>query len=239
MDSLTCPRCGAARMPSSVECGVCFYDFAAGTRNNSGGDPQVVDEQPRVRFTGTPDETSGPPNWWQRRSRRGKGSVLLGSALAALLVVGNMGGKPGGTGSGSESPSNQGSEQTAQAQGQPTPDPTTTPTPTAEPTVAQTPTPTPAPTATPTPKPTPAPTAKPTPAPTPKPTAKPKPKATAAPASCSTSYQGACLKLGIGDYDCAGGSGNGPNYVKGPIYVVGDDIFDLDRDGDGIACENG
>lgn len=239
MDSLTCPRCGAARMPSSVECGVCFYDFAAGTRNNSGGDPQVVEEQPRVRFTGTPDETSGPPNWWQRRSRRGKGSVLLGSALAALLVVGNMGGKPGGTGSGSESPSNQGSEQTAQAQGQPTPDPTTTPTPTAEPTVAQTPTPTPAPTATPTPKPTPAPTAKPTPAPTPKPTAKPKPKATAAPASCSTSYQGACLKLGIGDYDCAGGSGNGPNYVKGPIYVVGDDIFDLDRDGDGIACENG
>lgn len=239
MDSLTCPRCGAARMPSSVECGVCFYDFAAGTRNNSGGDPQVVEEQPRVRFTGTPDETSGPPNWWQRRSRRGKGSVLLGSALAALLVVGNMGGKPGGTGSGSESPSNQGSEQTAQAQGQPTPDPTTTPTPTAEPTVAQTPTPTPTPTATPTPKPTPAPTAKPTPAPTPKPTAKPKPKATAAPASCSTSYQGACLKLGIGDYDCAGGSGNGPNYVKGPIYVVGDDIFDLDRDGDGIACENG
>jgi hypothetical protein len=226
-------------MPSSVECGVCFYDFAAGTRNNSGGDPQVVEEQPRVRFTGTPDETSGPPNWWQRRSRRGKGSVLLGSALAALLVVGNMGGKPGGTGSGSESPSNQGSEQTAQAQGQPTPDPAATPTPTAEPTVAQTPTPTPAPTATPTPKPTPAPTAKPTPAPTPKPTAKPKPKATAAPASCSTSYQGACLKLGIGDYDCAGGSGNGPNYVKGPIYVVGDDIFDLDRDGDGIACENG
>jgi hypothetical protein len=226
-------------MPSSVECGVCFYDFAAGTRNNSGGDPQVVEEQPRVRFTGTPDETSGPPNWWQRRSRRGKGSVLLGSALAALLVVGNMGGNPGGTGSGSESPSNQGSEQTAQTQGQPTPDPTTTPTPTAEPTVAQTPTPTPTPTATPTPKPTPAPTAKPTPAPTPKPTAKPKPKATAAPASCSTSYQGACLKLGIGDYDCAGGSGNGPNYVKGPIYVVGDDIFDLDRDGDGIACENG
>jgi hypothetical protein len=228
-------------MPSSVECGVCFYDFAAGTRNNSGGDPQVVEEQPRVRFTGTPDETSGPPNWWQRRSRRGKGSVLLGSALAALLVVGNMGGKPGGTGSGSESPSNQGSEQTAQTQGQPTPDPTVEPTstPTAEPTVAPTPTPTPAPTATPTPKPTPAPTAKPTPAPTPKPTAKPKPKATAAPASCSTSYQGACLKLGIGDYDCAGGSGNGPNYVKGPIYVVGDDIFDLDRDGDGIACENG
>jgi resuscitation-promoting factor RpfB len=40
------------------------------------------------------------------------------------------------------------------------------------------------------------------------------------------------------DVDCAGGSGNGPAYVEGPIYVTGDDPYDLDRDGDGIACEN-
>jgi resuscitation-promoting factor RpfB len=37
--------------------------------------------------------------------------------------------------------------------------------------------------------------------------------------------------------DCAGGSGNGPAYVSGPIRVTGDDIYDLDSDSDGIACE--
>ncbi|WP_371871002.1 excalibur calcium-binding domain-containing protein [Mycolicibacterium agri] len=38
--------------------------------------------------------------------------------------------------------------------------------------------------------------------------------------------------------DCASGSGNGPEYVAGPVYVVGNDIYELDRDGDGVACEN-
>jgi hypothetical protein len=89
-------------------------------------------------------------------------------------------------------------------------------------------TPTPEPTAPPPPPLPPAPVA--TPAP-------PPPPPTAAPAGCHPSYQGACLGIGIGDYDCAGGSGNGPNYVSGPILVVGPDEFDLDRDGDGIGCE--
>ncbi|WP_183407770.1 fibronectin type III domain-containing protein [Nocardioides marmoriginsengisoli] len=40
------------------------------------------------------------------------------------------------------------------------------------------------------------------------------------------------------DYDCAGGSGDGPGYAHGPIYVTGSDPYDLDRDGDGIACED-
>ena len=39
------------------------------------------------------------------------------------------------------------------------------------------------------------------------------------------------------DVDCAGGSGNGPEYVREPVYVVGPDVYDLDRDGDGVACE--
>ncbi|MGC4745867.1 G5 domain-containing protein [Micromonospora sp. DT201] len=39
------------------------------------------------------------------------------------------------------------------------------------------------------------------------------------------------------DVDCAGGSGNGPAYVSGPIRVIGDDIYDLDRDGDRTACD--
>ena len=54
---------------------------------------------------------------------------------------------------------------------------------------------------------------------------------------CHPSYVGACLRMNAGDYDCAGGSGNGPNYVRGPIRVVGPDTFRLDRDRDGIACE--
>ena len=52
---------------------------------------------------------------------------------------------------------------------------------------------------------------------------------------CHPSYSG-CLKIGAGDYDCAGGSGNGPNYT-GRVQVLGYDEFGLDRDKDGIGCE--
>jgi len=55
---------------------------------------------------------------------------------------------------------------------------------------------------------------------------------------CDASYKGACLNPNASDYDCAGGSGNGPYYVRGPIRVVGPDHYDLDRDRDGIACED-
>lgn len=48
-----------------------------------------------------------------------------------------------------------------------------------------------------------------------------------------------CLTPGIGDYDCDGGGGDGPNYVYERIRVTGDDPFDLDRGGEpGIGCEN-
>jgi endonuclease YncB( thermonuclease family) len=57
------------------------------------------------------------------------------------------------------------------------------------------------------------------------------------PSNCHPSYTGACLYVGQGDYDCAGGSGNGPNYIQGPVYVVGYDEFGLDGDNDGIGCE--
>ncbi|MFV2018515.1 G5 domain-containing protein [Micromonospora sp. LOL_023] len=53
---------------------------------------------------------------------------------------------------------------------------------------------------------------------------------------CDPNYTGACVPI-ASDVDCAGGSGNGPAYVRGPVYVVGSDIYDLDRDGDGVACE--
>jgi endonuclease YncB( thermonuclease family) len=38
------------------------------------------------------------------------------------------------------------------------------------------------------------------------------------------------------DYDCAGGSGDGPEYT-GPVKVSGSDPYGLDSDGDGIGCE--
>lgn len=53
---------------------------------------------------------------------------------------------------------------------------------------------------------------------------------------CDPNYSGACVPI-ASDVDCAGGSGNGPEYVSGPVYVVGDDIYELDREGDGVACE--
>lgn len=65
------------------------------------------------------------------------------------------------------------------------------------------------------------------------PTPKPTPKAPVS--NCHSGYSG-CLKKNAGDYDCAGGSGNGPNYT-GRVEVYGSDPFDLDRDGDGVGCE--
>jgi hypothetical protein len=53
---------------------------------------------------------------------------------------------------------------------------------------------------------------------------------------CHPSYEGVCVPV-ASDVDCAGGEGNGPEYVRGPVYVVGPDEYELDRDGDGIACE--
>ena len=39
------------------------------------------------------------------------------------------------------------------------------------------------------------------------------------------------------DYDCRGGSGDGPRYVSGPFRSWGSDPYNLDSDNDGIACE--
>ena len=63
--------------------------------------------------------------------------------------------------------------------------------------------------------------------------ARPKPAAARA---CDSSYKGACLDPNAADYDCQGGSGDGPKYT-GTVTVVGADHFDLDRDGDGTGCD--
>jgi resuscitation-promoting factor RpfB len=55
--------------------------------------------------------------------------------------------------------------------------------------------------------------------------------------SCHPAYD-PCVPI-ASDVDCAGGSGNGPEYVEGPITVkvIGVDPYRLDADDDGIGCE--
>ncbi len=53
--------------------------------------------------------------------------------------------------------------------------------------------------------------------------------------SCDSNYTG-CVPI-ASDVDCAGGSGNGPAYVRGPVRVIGNDIYRLDFDHDGYGCE--
>ncbi|TFD45401.1 hypothetical protein E3T55_18735 [Cryobacterium frigoriphilum] len=55
--------------------------------------------------------------------------------------------------------------------------------------------------------------------------------------NCDSNYADVCVPI-ASDVDCAGGSGNGPAYIDGPLRIVGTDIYDLDRDGDGIACDS-
>jgi len=75
-------------------------------------------------------------------------------------------------------------------------------------------------------------TQKPPPPPDPEPEPEPEPES-----GCDPNYAGGCVPIDS-DVDCAGGSGNGPSYVNGPVRVVGSDIYGLDRDGDGIGCES-
>jgi len=53
---------------------------------------------------------------------------------------------------------------------------------------------------------------------------------------CDPNYVGACLSPTASDYDCEGGSGNGPLYT-GTVTVVGEDHYGLDSDADGTGCE--
>jgi hypothetical protein len=52
---------------------------------------------------------------------------------------------------------------------------------------------------------------------------------------CDPNYSG-CLDPNASDYDCEGGSGNGPDYT-GEVQVLGVDHYGLDADGDGVGCE--
>jgi hypothetical protein len=52
---------------------------------------------------------------------------------------------------------------------------------------------------------------------------------------CDPNYSG-CLDPSAYDYDCEGGSGDGPEYT-GTVTVVGEDPYGLDADSDGTGCE--
>ncbi|HEX5997187.1 MAG TPA: G5 domain-containing protein [Jiangellales bacterium] len=52
---------------------------------------------------------------------------------------------------------------------------------------------------------------------------------------CDPNYRGACVPI-ASDVDCAG-SGDGPEYVQGPVRVIGNDLYSLDPDGDGVGCD--
>jgi hypothetical protein len=80
-------------------------------------------------------------------------------------------------------------------------------------------------------------TVKPTPAKTTPRTTAPRPSTTTPKPKCHPSYEGKCVPF-ASDVDCAGGSGNGPVYIEGPVRVVGPDVYDLDRDNDGWGCED-
>ncbi|GAA3457511.1 hypothetical protein [Dactylosporangium matsuzakiense] len=70
------------------------------------------------------------------------------------------------------------------------------------------------------------------------PTTKPATKPTTKPPAqnCNPNYT-PCVPNDPVDVDCAGGSGNGPSYVQGPVKVIGSDPYGLDTDHDGIGCE--
>jgi hypothetical protein len=55
--------------------------------------------------------------------------------------------------------------------------------------------------------------------------------------NCDPNYVGACVPADASDVDCAGGDGDGPEYV-GPVQVVGSDPYGLDANDDGYACES-
>jgi hypothetical protein len=56
--------------------------------------------------------------------------------------------------------------------------------------------------------------------------------------ACHDAYVGACVPVDVVDVDCRDADADGPYFV-GPVTVVGDDVYELDPDGDGMACGAG
>jgi hypothetical protein len=53
---------------------------------------------------------------------------------------------------------------------------------------------------------------------------------------CNPNYT-PCVPNDTVDVDCLGGSGDGPSFVEGQVQVIGEDVYDLDADENGVGCE--
>ncbi len=167
-----------------------------------------------------------PPPRRGRRSRRVLG--VIGGVVGVLVLIGALdGGDPVAT------PGATASSASQRPVASPTPSAAQVPSPTPAPApvLAMAPTPRSIPRSVTTSRARPAPTRDVKPAPPPRPVQ-------AAPASdCHANYTGACVPI-ASDVDCEGGSGNGPAYVRGPVRVIGKDVYGLDSGGEpGVGCE--
>jgi hypothetical protein len=168
----------------------------------------------------------GRRSWWAQRSNAAKGALVVSGIVVALAAFGAINrARDSSDGAGRVAATST----TRERQG--TTGPRTTEAATTAPSTTTTTLPPPT-------------TAAPTTGP-PTPTAllpsEPAPQGTGAPlaapaSSCDPNYAGGCVPV-ASDVDCAGGSGNGPAYVSGPVQIVGSDVYDLDSDGDGLGCE--
>ncbi|HEX9993619.1 MAG TPA: hypothetical protein VGB14_11890 [Acidimicrobiales bacterium] len=166
---------------------------------------------------------------WSRRTQW----IVAGVAVFVLLaLIGAVGGEPDTDEAASVAPST--TTTTERPTTTTTEAPTTT---TARPTTTTTAPPTTTTTAPPTTTTAPPTTVPPTTAPpTLPPTTSPPP--TQPPSDCHPNYD-PCIPIGY-DADCAGGEGDGPIFVEGPVYIKnGADPYGLDgNDNDGIGCES-
>ncbi len=57
--------------------------------------------------------------------------------------------------------------------------------------------------------------------------------------NCTPGYSPCLVYHGGADYDCAGGSGNGPYYTAPGVtyHVTGSDPYGLDANHNGLGCE--
>ena len=211
-------------------------------------DPPRPWEPPQVPVIAASNEAT---RWWNRRARRlpvwtwlaggivGVGSVVAAANASIDTTVQTAGGRPA-TSIGADATVSSTSPATATIEPAPaaTPtfasvsDPSTTTIPPTTTMPATVPTTTAAPATTTT-------TTPPPPPPPPPTTTAPTTAAVLPPiqqSDCDPNYEGACVPI-ASDVDCLGGSGNGPAFVDGPVYVVGRDIYGLDGDDDGVGCE--
>jgi hypothetical protein len=177
-----------------------------------------------------PERVSATKRAW-REFRALPTWLQVGSwAMVALIVVGIIGASVGADDDETVATSRSTTEEPTTTT---TEEPTTTEAPTTterETTTTEAPTTTTAPPTTTTAAPPP-PTTTTAPPPPPPPAA----PAAAPPSGCHPSYD-PCVPI-ASDVDCAGGTGNGPVYT-GTVQVIGPDEYGLDRDGDGLGCED-